>query len=201
MKKSNTKKNTNSRVAKATKSKTIRKSTKKTKVNSWLNPKSFALVIVGAFVFAGVAGFIVNNNNEGAAIYFSADKKVVKSGDTFKVKLYADSNKSAVNGVSALFSYPKEILEISNINNSISDYSVDAIVNTEANNGSAVEITRGSYDSLYGKKLVSEIEFIAKKAGDAKLIFDTAETMLASTESNTDISNKNNLSGVVITVE
>jgi hypothetical protein len=151
-------------------------------------------LIVALLVLISIASFtskdednqvVANNFSSSDVISLESMVGSVSQGETFRVKIYTDSQETAINAVQATVMYPSSILKLQQVDNSSSQFTMDAIQN---DGEGKVQVVRGVPGSgVTSKKLFTELEFVAIASGNADITFDTKETKVVESNSNQDI--------------
>jgi hypothetical protein len=166
------KKKSTSTSSKSVKTKNVnkRKQIKKTNKNSILVAAALLVIaVIVAFVF-----IFIGSDSDTPKISITTDNKEIRTGQTFRVKVYADSKSTPVNVAQFKLEYPGDSMKFNQVTPE-SDYLVDAITTSDDN---SLEITRGNIENLSGEQLVAEIEFEALKSGIVNLILSQPDTLL-----------------------
>lgn len=165
-------------------------------------------LLVALLVLIGIASLVpkedekqvmVNNFESSDVIELESMSSTVSQGESFRVKIYTDSQETAINAVQATVMYPSNILKLQQVDNSASEFTMDAIQN---DGEGKVQVVRGvPGGGVTSKKLFTELEFIAIASGTADIQFDTQETKVVESASNKDILIDGNAKNVSIEVQ
>ena len=163
-----------------------------------ISPKKLLIygagLLLALVVLIGVASLVPEDTKDQASVGNKASGDVIKlesmsssvsQGETFRVRVYTDSQDKAVNAVQATILFPSSILKLQQVDNSTSEFTLDAIQN---NGEGRVQVVRGvPGGGVTSKKLFTELEFVAIAPGNADITIDSKETQVVDSASNQDI--------------
>lgn len=176
----------------APKNSTVRKS----KASSNKSTKNILILVVliilaigGAMLFFNKSDSSTSNSSAATAtgkatMSLSSSTSSVAIGDKVHVKLYSDSKDVRNNAVQAVIKYPSDRLQLVKIDSDSSAYPIKAV---EKSSEGTVTVSRGVIGGVINKQLVTDMEFVAKSAGNAEISYDKSETFLVSAETNKNI--------------
>lgn len=180
-------------------SRTVRKTSAKKaapskSVTRWIkaNIAVVAVVVIvallaGAWVLGNKnddQGNVASGSNSDASMRLVGPVHTPKIGEAFTVSIYADSKATNVNAVQATLVYPSDVLSLQSVKGDSSAYPIDAHQSVD---DGRVEIVRGVIGGVTDDKKVSDVVFVAKKAGNVSLEYDEKGTLLLSSASNVNI--------------
>lgn len=109
---------------------------------------------------------------EAASYNLTADKETFVIGDTFTVDVKIESTDVGVNAAQAVITYPKDIVQVTNIDKSSSALDFWLQGPSYSNETGQINFIGGSQSGISGKALeVLRVTFKVKGAGEAGLIF------------------------------
>lgn len=158
--------------------------------------KKQLIVVFAIILLAALALLVVYVKND-PYISIKTNNNKSSIGQKFSVKVYENSKNTNINAVQLVIKYPQDLLE-AKIVTSYSAFSIKAY--EEVNNGK-IEIVRGAVGGLNKQQLVSEIEFVSKKEGKAKIEFNKESTVLLSSATNTNILDGNDYKNLTMEIK
>lgn len=162
------------------------------------------LVAYGAYSLAFVlvlcvVGFIFfTGAQRDPRMMLKASADTVRVGEQFSVKVYADSNAVSVNAVQASVNFSPDVMELRAVQSGASHYPIDAY---QQQRKDTVEIARAVPGGVTGEKLVSELQFVARKKGEYTIKLLPSSSALVESRTNTNILDNDNFSNIKIEVK
>lgn len=124
-------------------------------------------------------------NSQDLMLYFSADSDTVTSGEEFSIDIDIDTKGNNINGVTADFSYPSDILEVMEIDTSNSV--IDSSVEEDFSEKGVVYISRfvGRGETYSGSGNIATVKF--KAVADGEIVIKFTENAVVTDSNATDI--------------
>lgn len=145
-----------------------------------------------------VIGFLVPLKASAASLFVSTDKTAVRIGDQFNAIININSEGSGINAAQATLTYPKEGLEVTNIDKTGSIFSFWLQEPTYSNDLGQISFTGGSPSGFSGGSLkVLTVSFRVKGSGSSSLAF-TDGAVTASDGSGTNV--LSSMKGITINI-
>lgn len=144
--------------------------------------KSLKIILVLAFF--GLVSLSFVKPSFASTLGFTSSTGAKYVDDTFNVPIVLDTQGESINAVSAIISYPEDMLEVVSIIPS-GQFPVEA--ENIAVNGT-IRVSRGSYDGVTGTIQLAFIEFRVRKAGIATLSFTNESAVVRAAEGTDSLS-------------
>jgi hypothetical protein len=140
-------------------------------------------IIVSTFVFSTLS--IINSkvSAQSASLYFSPSSYSVATNQSVAVKIMVNSGGENINGVTADFTYPSQLLEVVSIDATDSIFSIEA---EQTYDTTTVYISRGTTSSYSGTGEIATVNFRSISNGTATLSF-TDDVLVTSADTSLDI--------------